>query len=93
MSAFLNLHLQVPIASTSVEGTKHIFYSNMSFWGTEVKPGKVVPFVPPPQDARLHISQACLAEGAGELEKRASLFMLVASDVLHTDFSRAWRLT
>ncbi|DBA76324.1 hypothetical protein WJX77_009009 [Trebouxia sp. C0004] len=36
----------------------------MSFWGTEVKPDKVVPFVPPPQDARLHISQACLAPGA-----------------------------
>lgn len=44
----------------------------MSFWGTEVRPDKVVPFVPPPQDARLHISQACLAEGAGDLEKRAS---------------------
>ena len=39
----------------------------MSFWGTEVKPDKVVPFVPPPQDARLHISQACLASGAGRL--------------------------
>ncbi len=38
----------------------------MSFWGTEVKPDKVVPFVPPPQDARLHISQACLAPGAGQ---------------------------
>lgn len=47
--------------------------SNMSFWGTEVKPDKVVPFVPPPQDARLHISQACLTEGAGELARRVTL--------------------
>ncbi|KAL3141962.1 hypothetical protein ABBQ32_004608 [Trebouxia sp. C0010 RCD-2024] len=43
----------------------------MSFWGTEVKPDKVVPFVPPPQDARLHISQACLTEGAGAGAKSA----------------------
>lgn len=33
----------------------------MSFWGVELKPEKVVPFVPPPEQARLHISQACLA--------------------------------
>ena len=34
---------------------------SMSFWGVELKPDKVVPFVPPPEQARLHISQACLA--------------------------------
>jgi hypothetical protein len=28
-----------------------------TFWGTEVKPGKATPFVPPPVDASLHVSQ------------------------------------
>ena len=28
-----------------------------TFWGTEVKPGKATPFVPPPVDANLHVSQ------------------------------------
>ena len=37
----------------------------MSFWGVELKPDKVVPFVPPPEQARLHISQACLATDGG----------------------------
>jgi hypothetical protein len=48
----------------------------MSFWGTEVKPDKVVPFVPPPQDARLHISQACLAPGAGQYANQQIIFTL-----------------
>ena len=41
---------------------------NMSFWGVEVRQCKVLPFVPPPEDARLQISQACLAAGAGQRE-------------------------
>ena len=28
------------------------------FWGMEVKPGKVGAFVPPPEECKLHISQA-----------------------------------
>ncbi len=28
------------------------------FWGLEVKPGKVGAFVPPPEECKLHISQA-----------------------------------
>ncbi len=31
-----------------------------TFWGVEVKPGKAQPFVPPPLDAKLHLSQVCL---------------------------------
>ena len=37
----------------------------MTFWGAEVKPGKVTPFVPPPEASKLHLSQACLAVAAG----------------------------
>ena len=29
----------------------------MAFWGCEVKPGKAVPFVPPPEASKLHLSQ------------------------------------
>ena len=37
-----------------------------TFWGVEVKPGKTTPFVPPPFDANLHISQVliCLTQKA-----------------------------
>jgi hypothetical protein len=28
-----------------------------TFWGVEVKPGKAQPYVPPPEDAKLHLSQ------------------------------------
>lgn len=31
----------------------------MAFWGVEVKPGKAVPFVPPPEGSKLHLSQVC----------------------------------
>lgn len=33
----------------------------MAFWGVEVKPGKAVPFVPPPEASKLHLSQVRLA--------------------------------
>lgn len=29
----------------------------MAFWGVEVTPGKVAPFVPPPEGSKLHLSQ------------------------------------
>ena len=29
-----------------------------TFFGTEVAPGKTVPFVPPPEQTKLHLSQA-----------------------------------
>lgn len=28
-----------------------------TFWGVEILPGKTAPFVPPPFDANLHVSQ------------------------------------
>lgn len=31
----------------------------MAFWGCEIKPGKAMPFVPPPEAAKLHLSQVC----------------------------------
>ncbi|KAI3430351.1 hypothetical protein D9Q98_004946 [Chlorella vulgaris] len=36
----------------------------MAFWGCEIKPGKAMPFVPPPEAAKLHLSQACLSNKA-----------------------------
>lgn len=35
-----------------------VTWSAMAFWGAEVKPGKAVPFVPPPEASKLHLSQA-----------------------------------
>jgi FK506-binding nuclear protein len=35
-----------------------------SFWGVAVAPGKEAAYVPPPEESRLHLSQACLAPGA-----------------------------
>lgn len=81
LSVSAHLLASLLTASSSVEKRKQTYDSNMSFWGTEVRPDKVVPFVPPPQDARLHISQACLAVGAGEHKKRASSVMLAARSV------------
>ena len=43
----------------------------MSFWGVELNSDKVVPYVPPPEQARLHISQACLAS-EGEVALKTS---------------------
>lgn len=37
----------------------------MSFWGVEVKPGKPVPFVPPPEAVKLHVSQVSRRDGMG----------------------------
>ena len=34
-------------------------WARMAFWGVEVKPGKVCPFVPPPEGSKLHLSQVC----------------------------------
>lgn len=41
------------------------------FWGFEVKPGHPVPFVPPPEDANLHLSQASLSVRAAPGQKAA----------------------
>lgn len=35
-----------------------------TFFGREVAPGKTVPFVPPPEQTKLHLSQACLNPSA-----------------------------
>ena len=32
----------------------------MAFWGLEVKPGEMAPYVPPPESARLRLSNVCL---------------------------------
>jgi hypothetical protein len=43
----------------------------MAFWGMEVKPGKVSPFVPPPEGSKLHLSQVSgLAGSTWALKKR-----------------------
>lgn len=62
----LHLHLQLLYCTTASRkhGVEHLvayLVFAMSFWGVEVKPRQVVPFVPPPEQARLHISQVCLA--------------------------------
>ncbi|KAK9792474.1 hypothetical protein WJX73_001258 [Symbiochloris irregularis] len=46
----------------------------MLFWGAEVRPGQTVPFVPPPEGHRLHLSQVTLATwsgGDGPMQKAA----------------------
>ena len=32
----------------------------MAFWGLEVQPGEMAPYVPPPESARLRLSNVCL---------------------------------
>eukprot|EP00891_Asterochloris_glomerata_P009537 jgi/Astpho2/9537/Aster-x1583 len=46
----------------------------MAFWGVELKPEKVAPFVPPPEavDGKLHVSQATIA-GEAQAGSRAVL--------------------
>ena len=45
-----------------------------TFWGVEVKPGKTTPFVPPPFDANLHISQVlvCLTRKTTQFQGQKS---------------------
>lgn len=49
----------------------------MAFWGVEVTPGKVAPFVPPPEGSKLHLSQASLG-GAAPSKSKAVLKVKVA---------------
>ena len=49
------------------------------FYHEVVAPGKPVPFVPPPQDVMLHLSQACLAHDAPE-GARVSLLARLDAD-------------
>jgi len=49
----------------------------MAFWGSEVTPNKEVPFVPPPDQSKLHVSQACLAPGS---KGTATILVKVGSD-------------
>ena len=49
----------------------------MAFWGLEVTPNKEVPFVPPPDQSKLHVSQACLAPGS---KGTATILVKVSSD-------------
>ena len=46
----------------------------MSFYGAVVKPGKPAPFVPPPEEWALHLSQASLPASVKE-GKRVSLLV------------------
>ena len=41
----------------------------MSFWGIELKGDKPLPFVPPPEAARLHLSQVSAAPQASTAEQ------------------------
>ncbi|KAK9864648.1 hypothetical protein WJX84_000910 [Apatococcus fuscideae] len=45
----------------------------MAFWGIAVKPGKMAPYVPPPECSRLHLSQVCLDDSEVKGEAKAVL--------------------
>ncbi|KAK9836711.1 hypothetical protein WJX74_006503 [Apatococcus lobatus] len=45
----------------------------MAFWGLEVKPGKMAPYVPPPESARLRVSNVCLDDSEVKGEATAVL--------------------
>lgn len=46
---------------------------NMAFWGLEVQPGKMAPYVPPPESARLRLSNVCLDDTNIQGEAKAVL--------------------
>lgn len=50
----LPCRLQTPLTA----GGQALSSAAMAFWGVQVKPGKVTPFVPPPEGSKLHLSQA-----------------------------------
>lgn len=45
----------------------------MAFWGLEVQPGKMAPYVPPPESARLRLSNVCLDDTSFQGEAKAVL--------------------
>eukprot|EP00976_Prorocentrum_cordatum_P109932 1195103-Prorocentrum_minimum.AAC.7 len=53
----------------------------MVFWGVELKPGKTVPFVPPPEEMKLHLSQLFRVDESSHTEDIASIWRL-RNDIL-----------
>lgn len=51
------LPLACPLRRQIKLGACRVTWNAMAFWGAEVKPGKAVPFVPPPEASKLHLSQ------------------------------------
>ncbi len=60
-------------AAFSTEFWEQSSWHIMAFWGLEIQPGKLVPYVPPPESARLRLSNACLDDSAVTGEAKADL--------------------